>query len=871
VLFRSLDDAIRDAEGPAFFRRLERLRQSCLHERSAPARRSHANAAPASLYERHQLARAFTLYFHLVNLAEEDFRRRRIEFHERGDERERMSLSSAVAELRKRRIPAPRLAHALAAWSLEPVLTAHPTEAKRRTLLRHLMALADLFDRWEAAAPGSLRRHRAESDIRERIEVLWRTKQIRDRGVTVDDEIANVLFFFRRTVFDAVDDFQGVLTDALARHYPSLPPPHPLRFGTWVGGDRDGNPHVTAASARAALAGQRRLALERLGERLGDLSERLSFASKFGEPIPDLRRSLARDLARFPDARAAMTKGEPGEPYRHKCLVLKERVRRTLDGRPGGFAAPAELLAEMALLRRSLADLGASRSVRGALASVENDVRVFGFHLARLDFRSQAPRVRAGAEALLGWTPGRDAWPALVARGLPGPGTSPEARAALREFRDLADLQGEFGPESADHFILSMTRSPEDIWAALYLAREAGLLRPGKSGWSSRVDVVPLFETIEDLENADDVMDALWSHPLYRRILRARGGLQEVMLGYSDSNKDGGYIAANWHLDKAQRRLAATARRRNVRLRFFHGRGGSIDRGGGPAHRAILAAPDSAADVHLRITEQGEVVSLKYSHPLIARRNFEQLSGAVLEAAFHPGDGLTSRELSRFRAAMEFLSQSSRAHYRALVDRPDFMTYFFQATPIDLLENMRIASRPVYRSGARSIKDLRAIPWVFSWTQSRHLLAAWYGVGAGLGAWKNREELRDMYRRWPFFAALVDNAQMSLAKADLRIAAHYANLVEDAGVRREIFSRIEREYDVAVEAVLSITRQRSLLENNRVLAETIRRRNSTLEPLHHLQVRTLREWRAGRPGAEQRLRVLQLTVNGIAAGMKSTG
>lgn len=688
------------------------------------------------------------------------------------------------------------------------------------------------------------------------------------------------------TILEAAAAFQDSLERSLKRYFPGVvPPTGVLTFGSWVGGDRDGNPHVTPNTSRAALQAHRRLILSYYANAVDRLISLLSASFPTAPADRELERNVTKDLRRLPEVKRELLVAEPGEFYRRKLLCIQRRLENTNHDKTPRYGSAQEFLDDLALIQASLARGRGPRAAVGELKSLMAQVRTFGFHLACLDFRQHSRRIRQTLRDIVGRWPDGGEWRGLMERPPRVPPRLPEeSRRTLEEFACLAGLQKRFGPESADRYVLSMTTQGADVWAVMSLARLAGLIRRDNASgrWRSTLDVVPLFETIPDLQGAADVMGRLWRDPLYRAILRSRKDTQEIMLGYSDSNKDGGYLAANFQLYKTQRALHREARSCGVTLRFFHGKGGTIDRGGGPAHRAILAMPDSAPDFHLRITEQGEAVSYKYSHPVIARRNFEQMTSAVLTAGLIPSDaGLTDAERDRFESALAEIAETSCACYRHLVYKtPSFLTYFSQATPIDVIQMTTIASRPVFRSQVQSLEELRAIPWVFAWTQSRHFLPAWYGIGTALAAYGKRygndgwRLLQRMYVRWPFFSSIMDNAQMSLAKADMGIARRYAGLVKHARVRDDIFEKIQTEYRLSVEQTLRACGQRTLLEKAPVLAESIRLRNPYVDSLNALQVEYLGRWRRTHLPREERealLRVLLITVNGVAAGMKSTG
>jgi phosphoenolpyruvate carboxylase len=790
-----LDAVVREQAGKKVFRHVEALRRLSRRIRDdrdqACIRAKRRLVARLDEAEAYAIAHAFSLYFQVVNLCEERARARAVREHPDL----RQSLRRLFRDLKAARVPAATVQACLDGLEISPVLTAHPTEGKRRTVMNHLLRLS--------ASPG-------EPD--EILESLWHTEEVRAERIAPQHEVDNLLFFFERTIYGAAARFFEVFDAELAACFPTVRRRTAfLTFGSWAGGDRDGNPFVTPEVSVRTVENQRALAVRLHDAELERLVEELTHSASAYAP------------------EGAADGFHPRERFRRRIRQLQSGLRAgTLDA--AGFEA------ELRAIQSELRAIGAPRAAAGRIARLIEQVRVFGLHLAHLDIRDHAGRLRDDPEAV---------------------------RAELRAMRTIQSRHG----EAASHrFILSMTHSADDILAAKAEADRAGL---------RSVDFVPLFETIDDLGRCPALLRDLWGDAGYRAHLRARGDVQEVMLGYSDSNKDGGYLAANWMQYRAQKALAAAADAEGIRLRFFHGKGGTIDRGGGMSHRSLLAQPHAAHGGRLRITEQGEVVSLKYANAAIAERNLEQLTSAVVYAGCRRTG--RARVDPRWEAAMERIADASRAAYQGLVYRtPAFVDYFWAATPIDLVEHLRIGSRPSRRQETRDIASLRAIPWVFSWTQSRHLLPAWYGVGAGLQAVLEAgglATLRRMYREWPFFSMVLDNAEVSLAKADLYIAGRYASLVPSAAVRDDIFGRIETEHRRAVESMLRVTGHRRLVENQPRLARSIELRNPCVDPLHYLQIRFLGEWRrrpeAGRTEAMRRL--LALTVHGIAAGMKSTG
>jgi phosphoenolpyruvate carboxylase len=773
---------IREQAGADILEKVERLRQlaKAIRAKQDPGRiRAKRNlVAGLSLREAYAVAHAFSLFFQLTNVCEERARIRHLQM----DPEPAQSLRRLFRELKNAGVTAHAVQRCLNALEVEPVLTAHPTEAKRRTTLNHLLRIAKRFE-----APDEI------------LEALWQTEEIRDRRVGPLDEVDNVLFIFEQTILPAIANFYATFDAELSAAFPEVKRTRPfLTFASWVGGDRDGHPFVTPEISLATAAHQRERLLGHYACACEGLISELTHAGRAQkEPADD--------------------PFQPSEVYRRQLLGIRRRLA-------GSYRHSSEFVSELEKIQSGLRRQRAHRAADGDIAGLIAQARACGFHLAQLDFRDHSRQ---------------------------------DPAKMLDELKAIRTIQRLHGEEAAHRFVLSMTHEAADMTGLLARAKRV----------HAHVDIVPLFETIEDLARAPQVMDAVLRDARYREHLRRRGDVQEIMLGYSDSNKDGGYLAANWFLYRAQQRLAELCDARGVKLRFFHGKGGSIDRGGGMSHRSLRAQPHAAHGGRIRITEQGEVVALKYSNPVIAQRNLEQLTTAVIAANCLPAPATDPA----WEASMEKLAQSAFDFYQELVYRtPEFLTYFRQATPIDLIEHLTIGSRPSRRGGDGDVRQLRAIPWVFAWTQSRHLLSAWYGIGHALAQQADLGQLRTMYRCWPFFTTLIDNAELSLAKADLYIAGRYASLVSDAGVRRQILGRIAGEYEQSVRMVLAVTQRTRLLANQPVLAESIRLRNPYIDSLNYLQVRFLARFRRDKDNQSLR-RLLALTVNGIAFGMKSTG
>jgi phosphoenolpyruvate carboxylase len=861
-----------------------------------------------------EVAHAFSLFFHLVNLCEERERIRRLRAYASQEAGAPMSLRFTFNELRRQQVPRSHLKQVLASMHIEPVLTAHPTEAKRRSVLNHILRIGRTLEAWHGALDAG-----AEQAIDPWVEALWLTDEVRETPVTPQIESENARFYLERTIYDLAGSFWEKFCDELSRYAPNIPEPHPfLSFGSWVGTDRDGNPNVTPATSKEAAEEVRRSILLYYRECCRRMLGLASFPCRH---VPEIERDLDRLLRRFPATRVFQEVDQPSELYRRKLRVMMWRLDQTLDRARGAYQLPEEFTRDLWQIERLLARHPSPRISKLGARRLRVASQVFGFHGASLDFRTHSFATRAAVDELLR----QQGFPCrpLEARVLsikelllspristppcgpkpsglrlpkgfgPQAGGGPEAcptrapqqkafaastRRVLEEFAALKEIQTRDGEAAAHRYILSMTSSAADVWDVLLLARQAGLVKIRKGELQSSFEVIPLFETLDDLEAGPRIMEELFRDPLYRRLLKSRQEFQEVMLGYSDSVKDGGYVAANWALFRAQKSLACVAEKYGVRLSLFHGKGGTIDRGGGQSHRSIEAQPFAAPGGRLRITEQGEVISLKYANPAIAERNLEQLVTAVLHAHLLHFRRVEANQIPEWEKYAQELAVSSRAFYRELVyESPGFISYFRQATPIDLIERIRFGSRPSRRFHTENLGDLRAIPWVFAWTQSRHLLPAWYGLGYALEKFIRDHApdglhlLRRMYKGWPFFTILINNAEASLAKTDLYIASRYASLVRPPSLARSIFGRIRGEYERSVRGVLEVSSSTRLLERQPVLAESIRLRNPYVDPLNFLQARFLEKWRRAPDQQPEILHLLQITVGGIAFGMKSTG
>jgi phosphoenolpyruvate carboxylase len=946
TLGRLLGEVLREQEGDAAFDLVEeyRARTKALRASEAfptdfgdPGRELLERTARLSLADARRLVRAFTSYFHLVNMAEERHRLRVLRRRESaaGGAPRVESIAEAVAEAARSGVAADRVRDFLERCLVEPVFTAHPTEARRRTVLEKLRRLASLVGALDDPRHPPAEVAALHDRIRDDVAALWQTEEVRRHAPTVLDEVRNGLFYFEESLWDAVPRLRREMESALAAAYPgTAPPARPfLRFGSWIGGDRDGHPHVTAKVTEATLRLQKDAALALYAKALEELERSLSMRAETAGTFPALAASLDEDARLMPDTAAMLARHFEAEPFRRKAGLMLARVqaaRRLNAARLAGnappegegeepnlwrtatppepsraedvrvaYRRPAEMQADLTILRDALRARRGERIADGALRDLQGRVEAFGFHLARLDLR-QHSQVHAEAAADLLRAAGladdylsldeADRVAVLVRALESAPPLETAAAAAgartaevLAVFTTARDLQDELGPEALDNYIVSMTAGVSDVLEPLLFARAAGLFRTAEGAEPARsaLNVVPLFETIDDLHRCAGLLRELLALPVYAAHLGARGGQQQVMLGYSDSNKDGGFVTASWELYKAQRALAETCRAAGIELLLFHGRGGAIGRGGGPTNRAILGQPPGTLEGRLRFTEQGEVAFARYSNPDIAHRHLEQTVNAVIRASLGPPGEARTAAPPDWTAAMDRMSAAALASYRRLVyEDAEFIDYFRQATPIDEVANLRIGSRPARRQGGGRIEDLRAIPWVFSWTQSRHGIPGWFGLGTALEEESGREggagrsRLAEMYRRWPFFRSLLDNAQIGLGRSDLAVARLYDGLAEPPALRARVFSVVAAEWRRTEAAVLAVTAQPAIVSGSPVLQESIRLRNPYVDPMSFAQVSLLGRLRAlpeDSPDREAVRGLVALSINGVAAGLQNTG
>lgn len=888
-------DMLAEQASPALLDLVEAVRRAAIsrRENGAPVTELAERLAEVPPEDVEVLVRAFATYFGVVNLAERVHRiRRRRDYQRSTDAPQPGGLTAVLAQLRDDGVGLDELEALLPRISIEPIFTAHPTEAIRRALLLQENSIAErlIIDIDRQRTPAE--RRADDARIRQSLSTTWQTAETPPQQPTVADEVEHIGFYLGNPLYRALPVFYETFADAVETVYGArIDLPSMLRFGTWVGGDMDGNPNVGADTIRAALHAHRAQVLRNYRADLQALGEVLS--QSHGR-IPVDAAIIARTAeyaARMPETMARLSPRLSDMPYRQLLDLMRARLSATEAGHLNGYPDADAFIADLYLIDASLAANRGDHAGRFALQRVLWRARTFGFHLATLDLRQDSGTHDEAVATLLddpqwtshpadervarlhAWINGlRDRVHAPPCPSVPGAPSPDGARArdaaggALAVFRTVHMLRGDFGARAFGPYIISMSRTAADALAVLALARAAGCLEQDEVP----LDVAPLFETIGDLQAAPTVMRALFDDPVYRRHLAARGDRQIVMLGYSDSAKDGGLFASRWSLQRTQVELLDIATDAGVRLVFFHGRGGSVSRGGGKTERAVIAAPRGTVDGVLRVTEQGEVIHRKYGLRALALRNLEQMTGAVLRATLRPRPPEAREAL--WREIMSELTRVSRAHYRALVhDHTDFPTYFRAATPIDVIERLRLGSRPSKRREG-GIDALRAIPWVFAWSQNRSGLTGWYGVGTALAhglAKYGDEVMATMARDWPFFAAMLDDIEMLMAKSDLDIFDYYSRL---AGPLHDVFhAGIAEEFERTRDTLLTVRRREALLAADYRLRLSIRLRNPYVDPISLLQVDLLRRWRESGREDEALFHALVTTVNGISAGVQNTG
>jgi phosphoenolpyruvate carboxylase len=892
LLGRLLGDAVREQEGWDTFGLVERIRQNSIRFHRADdheARRVlEATLDGLTRGETIHIIRAFSYFSRLANIAEDQHHISRARARSGEGGARPGTLTSAIDSVLAAGVAPEALGAFFGTASIAPVLTAHPTEVGRKSVLDREREIADLLLARDRIRMTQEEQAESDAALSRAVLTLWQTGLLRQSRLRVIDEVANGLAFYDMTFLSQLPKLYAALEDDLEKLAPSDDAlPAFFRMGSWIGGDRDGNPFVTASVMRQALAMQSAHAFAHYRRELELLSLELSLDTRLIKISPELEALAA--------AGDSVLLHRDNEPYRRAIAAilarLDETVRR-LDGpvdAQGGYARAAELGADLAVIVASLRGNGATALAEGRIRHLARAVEVFGFHLASLDMRQNSDvHERVVAELLEAASPGASyatltepervklllkelASPRLLT--LPAWTYGAETASELAILREAADQHRRFGRDAIPNYVISKAAAVSDVLEVALLLREVGLHRPKTSALD--LNIVPLFETIGDLQSAAAIMDALFKLPLYRRLLKDRGMTQEVMLGYSDSNKDGGFLTSGWELYRAEIALVEVFAKHGVRLKLFHGRGGSVGRGGGPSYDAILAQPGGAVQGAIRVTEQGEVIAAKYGNPELGRRNLEVIAAATLEATL-----LSAKEAApkpEYLSAMQQLSDHAFKAYRGLVyETEGFERYFRDSTVIGEIANLNIGSRPASRTKSQKIEDLRAIPWVFSWAQCRLMLPGWYGFGAALAAYRQEHGekgmalIREMASDWPFFRTLLSNMDMVLAKTNIAIASRYAALVPDKALGEAIFARLKAELEASIAGVLEVTGQGELLAQNPALARSIRNRFPYLDPLNHVQVELLKRHRAGDEDARV-VTGIHLTINGIAAGLRNSG
>ena len=890
LLTEVLDEVVRRSDGEEVLelhnRAVALSREA--HNGGGAADRLAELAAELDLDRSEVLVRSLTRWFQLANLAEDNDRVRRLRRRDLDEAPapRRGSLREAISRLAARGVSAAEIQVLLRRAELRPVMTAHPTEARRRTTLEKLerifRVLRELDERPDADVEDARRQMLAT------VQELWGSDELRAISLTVLDEVRGGLVHFITTIADTVPRVYRDLERALAEYYPDdeIEVPTLLNFGSWIGGDRDGNPNVTPDMTIQTLELMRVMCLRFLQERVELLAGRLSLSDRISGPAEDIVPILELGSELYPELAAHLAAINPEEPYRRALTFLRERVRATRRHEPGEYADPSELLADLRHVERSLCDRGGSLTAAGDLHDVIRQVEVFGFHFARLDIREHArihQRSLHEIYASLGMCADYTGLPESerIARLvsdiadrrplIPSDigGFSASTQETVQTFRMLRDALAGDHRGAVETYIVSGTESAADLLEVLLLMKEASLSQAGGEGAMLRI--VPLFEAGATLEAAPATMDTLLSQPVYRAALRSVGDEQEVMIGYSDSNKDVGYVASGWAAYRAQVRIAEVVSRHGATWVFFHGRGGAVGRGGGPTNAAIYALPPGTVQGRLKMTEQGEVLAAKYGVPEIAHRELELAAAATLTAGLRP----TSERRAVFEQVMEEMGAGSERTYRELVhEDPDFVRFFMTVTPVDEISRLRLGSRPAKRRPEGGIDDLRAIPWVFAWTQTRIVLPAWLGLGTALAAARDRhgiELLQEMAEEWPFFATLLLNAEMACAKADSRIAERYTKLWDDVPARDRIWGTLRAELERSQEELALVLQSERLLDHQPVLQASIDRRAPFVAPLSFVQLELLRRLRAAGGIDDQLGRISLMTINGIASGLRNTG
>jgi len=880
-----LGEIIKEQSSEEAFELVEQIRTAAIDYRRGDATDRavvHETIERLSPAEEDVVARAFTTYFELINLAEERQRVREIrEGSQEGTLED--SVREAIEGLSAEGVDADTVERILDDVLIQPTFTAHPTEARRKTVKAKLRSVSQHIATLDEVRLTDEEETDIKRDLDAEVTSLWQTPQVRDRRPQVTDEALNVQWYLENVLFEVISEVYDALEAAVDDEFDEDVEIAKLyEFRSWAGSDRDGNPFVTPEVTAETLERQRSTILPLYRDRLKELSGFLSQNASQIDTGERFDERLDAHCTRLPNVAAEARERYPDEPYRQKLKLMRESVLRVDDVRSGGYGSVEEFLDDIEAIAESLRENGGANIAEAFVDPLYRTVDTFGFSLASLDLRDhrqmhsdaiaetvadegfdyhemdEDERVEFLTEAILQDEP-------IVDMEDTNDLTEDSER-VIQRFQETATWQREFGVDAIDTYCISWCEEPSHVLEVLFLGDQAGFVDlPGYCG----TDVVPLLESKYALDGARRIMGTLFENEAYRKALDARDGVQEIMLGYSDSSKENGFLAANWSLFRNQRRLAAITDDYDVEMRLFHGRGGSISRGGGPMNAAMLALPNETVSGQIKFTEQGEAISEKYANRRIAERNLEQMLNAQIRARHNALQQPTEDVPEGWVEAIQTAAEAARLEYRDLLETDGFVEYFETATPITVIENLNLGSRPASRSEDRSVEDLRAIPWVFSWTQARCIIPGWYGLATGLNHYLDEggdmETLREMYKEWSFFRTMLDRASMALARTDMEIAAEYAGLAPD-DLRERVFPRVESEYEAAVRTVLSVAQRDHLVERD-WLRENLQRRNPYVDPLNLLQVRLLDQSHL----TDQEKRTLRLTVQGIAAGMKNTG
>ncbi len=889
-----LGDVMKEQAGPQLYELVEQLRTLAIQHRETdtePTRIGEAAAPGISTFEQtvrdldtmqaYRVTKAFATYFELTNLAEANHRKRRLRAGRVNASARPQpgSMRGTFERMKANGVTAEEALQRLAEIKVIPTFTAHPTEVARRTVLYKRRSIAHEIEQIDWLPLTDAEALERQETIGAAITALWQTDEVRRRAPTVRDEIRMGLDYFPNSLIATIPHLYREVADAFERVYnvdlSVADVPEIVQFHSWIGGDRDGNPFVTPDATRSALTIARTEALTAYMNAVTLMIEHLSLSDWQRPSSDELKAKLREYKDQYRLLDTDIRTRSQDEIYRHFFAHVAYRLKVSRDNSrgPHAYKSPAEFLDDLALVRRSLYESACERIALKFIDPLVRQVRTFGFHLCTLDIRQHA---RIHAKAVQELAAG------AVLRGadasMPDE-VSPETLTLTGTLREIAALKADFPPESIRTYVISGTTCAEDVISLIWLMQAFGIKVAGSESDPGLMPA-PLFESIEDLRNCPQICRELWTNPTYRKLLDSWGGWQEVMLGYSDSNKDGGMLTSTWEIFKAHRALHAVARECGVKLRLFHGRGGTVGRGGGPTHRAIAAQPPGAFTGEIKITEQGEVLNWKYADATVAERNLELMAAASLEALTRSG-GWGAHIDATWEAAMEQLSEDAFGYYRENVySNPDILPYFEQATPVEELAHARIGSRPARRTSSRTLDDLRAIPWVFGWMQSRHVLPGWFGVGHAIEKYlsedaANEKTLQTMIKQFPLFEDLIRNVETGMAKVDLAIARRYADLVSDEEIRERVFLMISEEYSRTLAMILRITGQKELLETNPVLAESIRLRNPYVDPISLIQLDLLKRKRRGEASTNEQAEslnyALAATINGISAGLRNTG